>query len=292
MESDYDIALSVEHVSKRFLVPQVRGWRASDALLHPMAFVKESFFGEPFWALQDINLSIRRAEFFGIIGQNGSGKSTLLRIMSNLSLPTSGSVTASGRIASLLDLGSGFHPRATGRENAYMNGLFMGLSKQEIREKIPEIIRFAELEAFADRPMRTYSWGMTLRLSFAVAVHVRPDILIVDEVLAVGDADFQEKCFDHFEALKRAGVTIVLVSHDMFSIERFAKRVALIDHGRIVSIGEPRQIIAQYLTQLAERSPGARRALERALAAWRQNDSSQALIPEDVIAAKAREGQR
>ena len=276
MRSEHDVVLSLENVSKRFLVTQARPWRASEALMHPMSFIKEGVFGEPFWALHDINLSVRRGEFLGLIGQNGSGKSTLLRITAGLSVPTTGAVAAHGRIASLLDLGAGFHPRATGRENAFINGLLMGLSKQEIREKIPEIIRFAELEAFADRPMRTYSSGMTLRLSFAVAVHVRPDIFLIDEVLAVGDADFQEKCFAHFESLKRDGVTIVLVSHDMSSIERFSDRVVLVDRGRISTIGEPRAIVSQYITELAERSPAARRALERALeralAAWQEND--------------------
>ena len=165
MLSDHDVALSLENVSKRFLVSQTHPWRASEALIHPASFIKEGLLGEPFWALHDINVSVRKGEFLGIVGQNGSGKSTLLRVMAGLSVPTSGSVTAHGRLASLLELGSGFHPRATGRENAFINGLLMGLSKQEIREKLPEIIQFAELEAFADRPMRTYSTGMILRLS-------------------------------------------------------------------------------------------------------------------------------
>jgi ABC-type polysaccharide/polyol phosphate transport system ATPase subunit len=276
MRSDCDSALTLEGVSKRFLVTQTHPWRASEALMHPMSFVREVLFGEPFWALHDINLSVIKGEFLGILGQNGSGKSTMLRVMAGLSLPTTGTVTAHGRIASLLDLGAGFHPRATGRENAFINGLLMGLSKQEIRAKIPEIIRFAELEEFADRPMRTYSAGMTLRLSFAVAVHVRPDVFLIDEVLAVGDADFQEKCFAHFEALKRDGVTMVLVSHDMSAIERFSDRVVLVEHGRIVATGEPRAMVSQYLTELAERSPAARQALERALlrawAAWQETD--------------------
>jgi len=282
MPSDHDVALSLNNVSKRFLVSQTHPWRASEALMHPMSFVKEVLFGEPFWALEDISLSVVKGEFLGILGQNGSGKSTLLRVMAGLSLPTSGTVTAHGRIASLLELGAGFHPRATGRENAFINGLLMGLSKQEIRAKIPEIIRFAELEEFADRPMRTYSTGMTLRLSFAVAVHVRPEIFLIDEVLAVGDADFQEKCFAHFDALKQEGVTIVLVSHDMSAIERFSDRVLLVERGRIVSTGEPRAIVSQYLTELAERSPAAQKALDRALqrslAMWQENDRLNAAL--------------
>jgi lipopolysaccharide transport system ATP-binding protein len=263
-----DAAVSLRDISKSFLVTQARPWRASEVFFHPFSFMREALFGDPFWALQDINIEVQRGEFLGLIGPNGSGKSTLLRIMAGLSVPTTGTVVTSGRVASLLDLAAGFHPRATGRENAYINGLLMGLPKQEIKEKIPEIIRFAELEEFADRPMRTYSWGMTLRLSFAVAVHVRPDIFIVDEVLAVGDADFQEKCFEHFESLKREAVTIVLVSHDMANIERFSDRVAWMEQGRIISTGEPRAMVSEYLTALAERSPAARHALERAIAAW------------------------
>jgi len=270
MHSERDLALKVENVSKSFLVTQLRPWRASEALFHPISFFRESFFGDPFFALRDINLTVQRGEFLGLIGANGSGKSTLLRIIAGLSVPTTGTVAAHGRVASILDLGAGFHPRATGRENAYINGLLMGLPKDEIRRKIPEIIRFAELEAFADRPMRTYSWGMTLRLSFAVAAHVRPEILIVDEVLAVGDADFREKCFDHFESLKKDGVTIVLVSHDMSSIERFSNRVVLLEQGRIIGDGEPQPVINQYLEMLAARSPAAKRALRRAITAWRR----------------------
>lgn len=294
MLSDHELAVSLENVSKRFFVSQTRPWRASEALMHPASFVREVLFGEPFWALHDINLSIRKGEFLGIVGQNGSGKSTLLRIMSGLSVPTTGSVRAHGRVASLLDLGAGFHPRATGRENAFINGLLMGLSKQEIREKIPEILQFAELEAFADRPMRTYSTGMALRLSFSVAVHVRPEIFLIDEVLAVGDADFQEKCFAHFEALKRDGVTMVLVSHDMNSIERFSDRVVLVDSGRISTIGEPRKIVTQYFNEMAKRSPAAKRALvralERAWAAWREDDRLDITADEEVIAPSGREG--
>jgi ABC-type polysaccharide/polyol phosphate transport system ATPase subunit len=275
MRSD-DIALSVDNVSKRFLVAQMRPWRASEALLHPISFTREVLFGEPFWALHDITVNVRSGEFLGIIGQNGSGKSTLLRVMAGLSPPTTGRVTARGRVASILDLGAGFHPLATGRENAFINGLLLGLSKEEIRAKLPEILRFAELEEFADRPMRTYSSGMTLRLSFAVAVHVRPDIFLIDEVLAVGDADFQEKCFSHFESLKREGVTIVFVSHDLGSVERFSDRVLLLEAGRISASGDARDIVSKYLQDLAERSPAARRQLEqalrRALAAWREND--------------------
>jgi ABC-type polysaccharide/polyol phosphate transport system ATPase subunit len=292
--SDLDVTLSLENVSKRYLVSHTHPWRASEALMHPMSFVREVLLGEPFWALRDINISVRKGEFLGIVGQNGSGKSTLLRTMAGLSLPTTGSIRANGRVASLLDLGAGFHPRATGRENAFINGLLMGLSKQEIRAKLPEIIRFAGMEEFADQPMRMYSTGMTLRLSFSVAVHVRPDIFIIDEVLAVGDADFQEKCFAHFESLKRDGVTIVLVSHDMNSIERFSDRVVFMDGGRIIQEGPPRDIVSRYFAEMAERSPAVKRALDRALerawAAWRESDRSDSLGDDEAIPPSVGEG--
>ena len=161
-----------------------------------------------------------------------------------------------------------------------------------IREEIPEIIHFAELEEFADRPVRTYSSGMALRLSFAVAVHVRPDIFLIDEVLAVGDTDFQEKCFGHFESLKRDGVTIVLVSHDLSAIERFSDRVALLEHGRITTSGEPRPIVSEYLRDMAEHSPGVRRALERVMASWQQNDrASGSITPSGAGVTRGRERQ-
>ena len=280
-----DLAIAAEGLSKRFLLHHERRTGLKERFIRGKAPKAQEF-----WALKDASFTIPKGTTFGLIGQNGSGKSTLLRIMAGLSVPTTGAVHASGRIASLLDLGAGFHPRATGRENAFINGLLMGLPKQEIREKIPEIIRLAELEEFADRPMRTYSWGMTLRLSFAVAVHVRPDIFIIDEVLAVGDADFQEKCFAHFESLKRDGVTMVLVSHSMPSIERFADRVALLEQGRVIATGEPRPIVSEYLTKLAERSPTAKRALERALALWQRTGTIK-LPPDEVSASSSREGQ-
>jgi ABC-type polysaccharide/polyol phosphate transport system ATPase subunit len=185
--------------------------------------------------------------------------------MAGLSPATSGTVTARGRVAPLLELGAGFHPLASGRENAYINGLFLGLSKQEIRARLPEIIAFAGLEDFADRPVRTYSWGMTLRLSFSVAVHVRPDILVVDEVLAVGDADFREKCYRHFESLRKEGVTVVFVSHDFATVERLSDRAVLLEKGRVALEGAPKTVIERYVTVLAEQSPAFRKSFLEAL---------------------------
>jgi ABC-type polysaccharide/polyol phosphate transport system ATPase subunit len=209
----------------------------------------------PFWALRDIDLEVRRGEALGIIGHNGSGKSTLLRLMAGLARPTEGEVRAYGRLSPLLELGAGFHPQLSGRENLIVNAVLLGLRRREALEKLPEIVAFAELEEFIDQPMRMYSQGMYMRLGFSVAVHAKPEILLVDEVLAVGDADFQAKCFAHIERLQADGVTIVLVSHDLIAVERFCQRTVLLEHGRIVAEGPPREVIDRYLSHGAEPSP-------------------------------------
>jgi ABC-type polysaccharide/polyol phosphate transport system ATPase subunit len=266
MHCDDNNALVLSGLAKRYFLNSRRPWRLAQALLNPMSFLGQSLRGDPFWALQDISLTIHRGEFVAIIGPNGSGKSTLLAIMMGISAATRGIVGVNGRIAGVLELGAGFDPFATGRENAYVNALILGLSKREAEEKMPEIIEFAEMEGFVDQPVRTYSSGMTVRLAFSVAVHVRPDILLVDEVLAVGDADFREKCFAHFEGLKSVGTTIVLVSHDLDNVIRFADRAILLERGRLVADGEPKAVVDEYLMALAEKSPAIRRAIERAAA--------------------------
>ena len=259
-------AVVLSGLSKRYHLNSRQPWRLTQALLKPASFFAQMLHGEPFWALRDVSLTIRRGEFIAIVGPNGSGKSTLLGIMMGISPATQGTVRVNGRIAGVLELGAGFDLLATGRENAFVNALILGLSKKEAEEKMPEIIRFAEMEEFVDQPVRTYSSGMIVRLAFSVAVHVRPDILLVDEVLAVGDADFQEKCFGHFEGLKKEGTTVVLVSHDLDNIIRFADRAILLERGRVAVDGKPKAVIDEYLTRLAERSPAIRRAFERAAA--------------------------
>lgn len=258
-------AIRLEHVSKQYPLDPESPLNASDIIRHPMSFLRRLRAREPFWALRDISLSVKRGEVLGVMGGNGQGKSTLLRVMVGLSTPTTGTVAIHGRFAALLELGSGFHPRATGRENAYINALFMGLSKREAKEKLPEIIEFAGLEAFADQQLRTYSSGMQLRLGFAVAVHTRPEIILIDEVLAVGDADFQQKCFDHFATLKDRGVTIVLVSHNMVTIRDFTDRVILIEKGRITQDGDPKTVVRDYLTKQVRQSPAAQKQFARSL---------------------------
>ncbi|MCH7698477.1 MAG: ABC transporter ATP-binding protein [Chloroflexi bacterium] len=232
--------------------------------------------GEAFWALSDISLDVTRGEILGVIGANGSGKSTLLRTMVGLSPPTEGTVSVNGRYAALLELGAGFHPDGTGRDNAFVNALFMGLSKQRARELMPEILEFSGLGKFADQPMRTYSSGMYVRLGFAVAVHVQPEILVIDEILAVGDADFQQKCFDHFAELKQQSATIILVTHSMSTLREFADRVIHMEHGRVVNDGDPDAVIDKYMMNRLTASPAARKVFRRSLEA-------QGLLPEEAV---------
>jgi len=272
MPSSNGTAVRLEGVSKRYFLNPNRPWRLADAVRNPRELARQILPREPFWALQDINLEVPRGQVLGIIGRNGSGKSTLVRVLVGISPPTSGRVTMRGRYAALLELAAGFHPQATGRENAYLNALFMGLPKTEVRRLIPEIIEFSGLGEFIDQPARTYSSGMYLRLGFSVAIHVRPDILVIDEVLAVGDADFQQKCFHHFAQLKDQGTTIILVTHGVNALADYADRVIRLDGGHIVRDGEPDEVVTEYIQSQHPLSPAARRAFERTLRA-------QGLIP-------------
>jgi ABC-type polysaccharide/polyol phosphate transport system ATPase subunit len=258
-------AISLKGISKRYFLNRDKPLKLSEALRRPRRILRQTS-KSAFWALQDITFDVRVGETVGIIGPNGSGKSTLLYIMLGISPPTSGEVKTRGRIAGLLELGAAFHQDASGRDNAYLNALFLGLPKDELDSKLPEIIEFAGLEQFIDQPIRTYSTGMRMRLGYSVAVHVRPDILLVDEVLAVGDADFQEKCFDHFAQLKQQSTTIILVSHDLGSIQALADRVILIEHGQVVNEGDPTAVCQQYLLdRYQESSPAAKRAMEHTI---------------------------
>ncbi len=254
-------ALRLHLVSKRYHM-QEGPMEVKTALLHPLRFLGRQGARAPFWAVRDVSLDIARGEFFSIIGANGSGKSTLLRLMAGLSRPTAGTIEANGRISTLLELGSGFHPQVSGRENAVLNGLLVGMTRSQIEALLPGIVAFAGLQEFIDQPMRTYSSGMYVRLGFAIAAHMEPEILLVDEVLAVGDLRFQEKCYDHIASLQARGVTIVMVSHDLAAVERFSTRAALMERGRIVEIGDPHQVVAHHVERLAQTSPEIRRAIE------------------------------
>lgn len=265
MRSDNEFVIRLEGVSKRFYLNPKRPWQLRDLMARPRALLRQIRPREPFWALRDVTLGVRRGEIVGIIGPNGSGKSTLLRILVGISPPTMGTVSIRGRQAALLELGAGFHPQATGRENAYLNALFMGLSKSEAKEKVPEIIEFSGLGEFADQPMRTYSSGMYVRLGFSVAVHVQPEILVIDEVLAVGDAEFQQKCYDHFARLKERGTTIVLVTHVVSTLKEFADRVILLERGQVVRDGDPTDVVGGYMRGRLRASPAAQRVFRKAL---------------------------
>jgi lipopolysaccharide transport system ATP-binding protein len=203
--------------------------------------------GETIWALKEVSFSVEQGEALGIVGRNGAGKSTLLKILSEVTAPTSGEVKVKGRIASLLEVGTGFHPDLTGRENVYMNGAILGMSRQEIRHKFDEIINFAEIEQFIDTPVKRYSSGMYVRLAFAVAAHLDPEILVVDEVLAVGDAQFQKKCLGKMGNAAQEGRTVLFVSHNMIAIQSLCRHAIWLDKGHVVEEGEVVQVVSDYL---------------------------------------------
>jgi len=215
-----------------------------------------------FWALRDIDLEIRRGEVVGIIGRNGAGKSTLLKILSRVTQPTAGRAEIRGRVGALLEVGTGFHPELSGRENVYLNGAILGMKRVEIDRKFDEIVAFSEVESFLETPVKRYSNGMRVRLGFAVAAHLDPEILIIDEVLSVGDAAFRKKCLEKMESVAGEGRTVLFISHNMASIRSLCPRAVLLDHGRIVCDGPSEDVVARYLGEqgdgLAERTWGFR----------------------------------
>jgi ABC-type polysaccharide/polyol phosphate transport system ATPase subunit len=243
--------IAVDQASRRFRVyPQ------------PVRTLKDVFVlrnrarGTDVWALRDVSLQVEPGEAVGLIGRNGSGKTTLLRLIAGIIKPTSGRVEVDGRVGSLLELGAGFHPEFTGRENVYLNGAILGLKRRVIREHMDEIVSFAELERFIDLPVRTYSSGMVMRLGFAVAAHLDADLLLLDEVFAVGDEEFQRKCFGKIFEFKQRGGTIVFVSHDASAVQRLCERAVLLREGRMETDGPAREAISRYHRLLAdERDP-------------------------------------
>lgn len=200
-----------------------------------------------FWALQNINLEVKQGVLLGIIGKNGAGKSTLLKILSRVTAPSLGNIKIKGRIASLLEVGTGFHPELTGRENVFLNGAILGMSKQEVKNKLDEIVDFSGVELFIDTPVKRYSSGMYVRLAFAVAAHLEPEVLVIDEVLAVGDAEFQKKCLGKMNDIACQGRTVLFVSHNMSAVRNLCEECIWLDKGSVVQRGEPDQIIGQYL---------------------------------------------
>ncbi len=246
-------AIALEAVTKRYRRFAHRRQFATlkSALVH-RSLVSDLSPEETFTAVDDVSLQIPEGSAFGIIGRNGSGKSTLLKLVSGITKPTSGRVSVHGRISALIELGAGFHPEISGRENVFINGVMLGLTKREIAKRFDEIVEFAELKEFIDAPVKNYSSGMYMRLGFAVAVHVNPDILIVDEVLAVGDEGFSLKCLDKFAEFKRRGKTIVLVTHSLGTVQRFCDEAVWLDQGHIAGRGDPPRVIHAYLNDVAE----------------------------------------
>jgi ABC-type polysaccharide/polyol phosphate transport system ATPase subunit len=208
---------------------------------------------ETFTALNDISLTVAKGRTLGVIGRNGSGKSTLLKLVAGITKPSTGTVKVEGRISALIELGAGFHPEISGRENVFINGIMLGLTKREVTRRFDEIVEFAEMKEFIDAPVKTYSSGMYMRLGFAVAIHVDPDVLLVDEVLAVGDEGFTRKCLDQFAEFKRRGKTILLVTHSLGLVERFCDEALWLDAGRIKGSGDPKRIVGAYVTDFEHR---------------------------------------
>lgn len=251
-----EIAIQIENLSKTYQISH-KG-EQNDTLRD---FIVSSMRGlnhdgsnrsknlETVWALKDISIDVKIGEVLGVIGRNGAGKSTLLKILSRITLPTTGHATVFGRVGSLLEVGAGFHPELSGRENIYLYGAILGMSRAEIRRQFDEIVAFAEIEKYLDTPVKRYSSGMYVRLAFAVAAHLEPDILLVDEVLAVGDSVFQKKCIGKMGDTALSGRTVFFVSHNMGVIERLCTRVILLSEGQVVLDGPPREVIAGYLSE-------------------------------------------
>jgi len=218
--------------------------------------LSSSLHNDEMWALRDVSFEVQRGEILGVIGRNGAGKSTLLKILSRVTAPTHGEVRVKGRIASLLEVGTGFHPELTGRENIYLNGAILGMTKAEIRSNLDAIVAFAEVGEFLDTPVKRYSSGMYVRLAFAVAAHLEPEILIVDEVLAVGDAEFQKKCLNKMDEVAHGGRTILFVSHNMAAIQTLCTRAMLLSSGQVAGAGKTEDVVREYLSEHHANSSG------------------------------------
>lgn len=254
-------AILVEDLSKRFRIPRSSNGRRSpegglrsalatlaERLSRPSLLFTTEF--DEVWALRDVSLKVREGEVVGIIGPNGAGKSTLLKILSRITEPTKGRAVVRGRVASLLEVGTGFHPELTGRENVYLSGAILGMSKAEIDRKYEEIVAFSELEKFMDTPIKRYSSGMQVRLAFSVAAHLEPEILLIDEVLAVGDAEFQRRSLNKMREKVQGGRTVLFVSHNLGSVVSLCQRAILLDHGQILFDGPSREAVARYLASV------------------------------------------
>ena len=275
-----DIAIRVENLGKRYQIGASKSGSFRESLSHlfrrdtgkrktengkgkreigknaPVSGLRSPSSVSDFWALQDINFEIKRGEAVGIIGRNGAGKSTLLKILSRITEPTRGRFEIFGRVSSLLEVGTGFHPELTGRENVYLNGTILGMKRREVKAKFDEIVAFSGVEKFIDTPVKHYSSGMQVRLAFAVAAHLEPEILIIDEVLAVGDAEFQKKCLGKMEDVTGEGRTVLFVSHNMGAVRDLCNQAILISKGTIAEVGKCNKVIETYLSGMINKSSG------------------------------------
>lgn len=279
--------IEIKGISKKYRIAHRRGGYVAlrDVLTnffrHPLRVMRDKLSQEDLWALKDVDLSIKKGETVGIIGRNGAGKSTLLKILSQITPPTEGEVRIRGKVASLLEVGTGFHPELTGRENIYLNGAILGMPREEIARKFESIVTFAGIERFLDTPVRFYSSGMYVRLAFSVAAHLEPDILIVDEVLAVGDAEFQKKCLGKMdEAMKEEGRTILFVSHNLAAVQALCGKCVLLEEGKVVMYDETHKVIDRYLSNADAR---------RAVSVFNEEKEKRAQITKVTLLAKANE---
>jgi lipopolysaccharide transport system ATP-binding protein len=246
------IAIEAQGISKRYRLGEFQAAYGTlrESLVHAGRLLtgkEHKLKTQELWALQDVSFEVEEGEVLGVIGRNGAGKSTLLKVLTRITTPTSGRVEIRGRVGSLLEVGTGFHPELTGRENIYLNGAILGMKRREIQRKLPEMVEFSGVEAFLDTPVKRYSSGMYVRLAFSVAAHLEPEILLVDEVLAVGDAEFQARCLGRMEDFGATGRTVLFVSHNMRAVAQLCDRVLLMEHGSVVRDGPAAEVVAHYL---------------------------------------------
>ena len=277
--------IEVKNLSKRYVLGMDMAYKRltetiTNSITHPIRTIKNATTKrEEFWALKDVSFTVEKGDVVGIIGRNGAGKGTLLKVLSQITYPTEGEVVLRGRVGSLLEVGTGFHPELSGRENIYLNGAILGMKNKEINEKFEEIVKFSEIGKFLDTPVKRYSSGMYVRLAFAVAAHMNPEILIVDEVLAVGDAQFQKKCLGKMKDVSDGGRTVLFVSHNMGAIAQLCQKCILLEKGRIVTFGDTQKVIDTYLSNQSNKTssvidltnPSLRKnSLEDSLFKWTQ----------------------
>ena len=281
-------AIEVRNVSKVYRrYARKRQFATLKSALLSRSLVRDLKPDDTFSALNDVTFSLPRGRTLGVIGRNGSGKSTLLKLVAGITKPTSGTVSVQGRISALIELGAGFHPEISGRENVFINGIMLGLTKREITRRFDEIVEFAEMKDFIDAPVKTYSSGMYMRLGFAVAIHVDPEVLLVDEVLAVGDEGFTHKCLDKFAEFKRRGKTILLVTHSLGLVERFCDDALWMDAGRLKAMGDPKRVVGAYITDVEvseeEQLAASDAKAKGAAATVSPDEPSSAVLPDHPI---------